>query len=248
MKIFQSCLWQTNSTLIEGQEECFLFDPGFYPLELAQIKESLPDKQLFVVYTHADWDHIAGFSEFSNGHTIGHHKIGERKDPMEKVRAFDLQWYVARHKELGDLRIDEEIVEETVQSFSDDTLLFLPIPGHTEDMMATFFLERKLVVAGDILSDLEFPFIFYSSREYIESLQGMKEKIIEHGIHTLVPGHGKPIFDSQKEILQRIDDDLEYLHQLAAGNKDARYRQKPIPPHLIPRHEGNIDFIEKELD
>lgn len=25
MNIFQSCLWQTNSTLIKGREECFLF-------------------------------------------------------------------------------------------------------------------------------------------------------------------------------------------------------------------------------
>lgn len=248
MKIFQSCLWQTNATLIEGKAECFLFDPTFYPHELAQIKRALPDKPLNVIYTHADWDHIAGFSEFSHGHTIGHHKIKERKDPMEKVRAFDLQWYVARDKALGELRIDEEITEETVQSFPEDTLIFLPIPGHTDDMMATFFLERKLVVAGDVLSDLEFPFIFYSGRKYIESLEKMKEKIIEHGIHTLVPGHGSAIVDSQAEILRRIEDDLEYLQGIMAGRKDALYRGQPIPPHLIARHEGNIDFIQKELN
>jgi hypothetical protein len=74
----------------------------------------------------------------------------------------------------------------------------------------------------------------------------MKEKIIEHGIHTLIPGHGKPIFDSQPEIIQRIDDDLEYLHQLAAGNEAALYRKEPIPPHQIPRHEANINFVETE--
>lgn len=248
MIIFQSCLWQTNSTLIEGKEECFLFDPTYYPHELAQIKESLPDKQLHLIYTHADWDHVAGFSEFSYGYTLGHHKIKERKDPMEKVRSFDLQWYVARDKELENLRIDEEIVEETVISTSDDSLYFLPIPGHTDDMMATFFLERKLVVAGDVLSDLEFPFIFYSSQKYMESLQKMKEKIIEHDIHTLIPGHGRPILDSQREILQRIEDDLDYLHQLTTGNKLARYRRQPIPPHLIERHEANIKFVEAELN
>lgn len=248
MKIFQSCLWQTNATLIEGEEECFLFDPTFYPHELAQIKRALPDKPLNVIYTHADWDHIAGFSEFSYGHTIGHHKIRERHDPMAKVRAFDLQWYVARDKALGELRIDEEIMEERVQSFSKDALLFLPIPGHTDDMMATFFLEGKLVVAGDVLSDLEFPFIFYSGGKYIESLEKMKEKIIEHGIHTLVPGHGRAIVDSQAEILQRIGEDLEYLQGLLAGRTDALYRGQPIPEHLIARHEGNIEFVEKELE
>lgn len=224
MKIFQSCLWQTNATLIEGEEACFLFDPTFYPHELAQIKRALPDKPLNVIYTHVDWDHIAGFSEFSYGHTIGHHKIKERHDPMAKVRAFDLQWYVARDKALGELRIDEEIMEETTQSFAEDTLLFLPIPGHTEDMMATFFLERKLVVAGDVLSDLEFPFVFYSGGKYIESLEKMKEKIIEHGIHTLVPGHGRAIVDSQVEVLQRIEEDLEYLQGLLAGRQAGRMR------------------------
>jgi hydroxyacylglutathione hydrolase len=246
--IFQSSLWQTNSTLIESKEECFLFDPTYFPHEIAQIKKSLPDKKLTVIYTHADWDHIAGFSEFSYGHTIGHHKIRERQDPLEKVRSFDLQWYVTREKEIGKLRIDEEIVEETTKSTSDDTLYFLPIPGHTDDMMATFFLERKLVVAGDVLSNLEFPFIFYSSQKYIESLERMKEKIIEHNIHTLIPGHGDAIFESQPEILKRIEDDLDYLHQITSGDKKARYRQQPIPPHLIPRHEANIDFIEAEIE
>lgn len=248
MKIFQICLWQTNAKLIEGKKVCFLFDPTFYPYELAQIKGALPDKPLNVIYTHADWDHIAGFSEFSDGHTIGHHKIKERKDPMEKVRAFDLQWYVARNKELGELRINEEITEETVQSILDDTLLFLPIPGHTDDMMATFFLERKLVVAGDILSDLVFPFIFYSGAKYIESSEKMKEKVIELGIHRLVPGHRRVIVDSQVEILQRIEGDLEYLQGLMSGRGDALYRGKPIPEHLIARHEANVEFVEKELN
>lgn len=248
MKIFQSCLWQTNSTLIEGKEECFLFDPTYYPHELAHIKKSLPDKQLYLIYTHADWDHIVGFSEFSYGYTLGHHKISESESQIEKVRSFDLQWYVAREKELEELRIDEGIFEETTITTSDDTLYLLPIPGHTDDMMATFFLDRKLVVAGDVLSNLEFPFIFYSSQKYIESLEKMKEKIIEHDIHTLIPGHGRPILDSQPEILQRIEDDLEYLHQLRSGNKLASYRQQPIPSHLIARHEGNIKFVEAELN
>lgn len=95
MIVFQSCLWQTNSTLIEGREEYFLFDPTYHPCELAQIKRALPDKPLNLIYTHADWDHIVGFSEFSYGHTLGHHKISEQKDQLEKARSFDLQWYVA---------------------------------------------------------------------------------------------------------------------------------------------------------
>lgn len=222
MIIFQSCLWQTNSTLIEGEEACFLFDPTFYPHELAQIEQALPDKRLYVIFTHADWDHIAGFTAFSHAQTIGHHNIRNRKDPMEKVRAFDRQWYVARGKELEALRIDEEIMEETVKSMSGETLYFLPIPGHTDDMMAVFFPDRQLVVAGDVLSDLEFPFIFYSSLAYIESLQKMKAKIIELGIHTLIPGHGKPIMDAQPEILERIEDDLAYLHGLRSGEANAR--------------------------
>ncbi|WKA50196.1 MBL fold metallo-hydrolase [Planococcus liqunii] len=248
MKIFQSCLWQTNTTLIEGKEECFLFDPTYYPHELEHIKGALPDKPLNLIYTHADWDHIAGFSAFSYGHTIGHQQVKEQNDQLEKARSFDLEWYVARNKELNFPRIDEEIVGETTKVVSDDTLYFLPIPGHTSDMMATFFVERKVVVAGDILSDLEFPFIFHSSRKYVKSLQKMKEKIMEHAIHTLIPGHGRPILNSQPEILQRIEDDLAYLHQIMSGNQFATYRQQPIPPHLIPRHEGNIEFVEAELN
>ncbi|QDY44824.1 MBL fold metallo-hydrolase [Planococcus glaciei] len=143
MKIFQSCLWQTNSTLIEGKEECFLFDPTYYPHELEHIKEALPDKPLNLIYTHADWDHIAGFSAFSYGHTIGHQQVKEQSGQLEKARSFDLEWYVARSKELEFPRMDEEIVGETTKVASDDTVYFLPIPGHTADMMATFFWSAK---------------------------------------------------------------------------------------------------------
>jgi hydroxyacylglutathione hydrolase len=246
MKIFQSCLWQTNSTLIEGRDECFLFDPTYYPRELAEIQRALPDKPLNLIYTHADWDHIPGFSEFSYGRTLGHYKIKEQKGQLEKAKSFDREWYVARSKELEFPRIDEEIAGETTKATSDDSLYFLPIPGHTSDMMATFFLDRKVVVAGDVLSDLEFPFVFHSSPKYIESLQHMKENVIEHGIHTLIPGHGRPVFNSQPEILGRIEDDLEYLHQLAKGNQQASYRGQPIPSHLMARHEGNVKFVETE--
>lgn len=137
---------------------------------------------------------------------------------------------------------------ETTKVASDDTLYFLPISGHTADMMATFFVERKVVVAGDVLSDLEFPFIFYSSQKYLESLEKMKEKVLEYGIHILVPGHGRPVLNSQKEILGRIEDDLDYLQQLRSGNQLARYRGEPIPAHLISRHEGNIEFVETECE
>jgi hydroxyacylglutathione hydrolase len=246
MNIFQSCLWQTNSTLIEGKEECFLFDPTYYPQELKQIKEALPDKSLYLIYTHADWDHIAGFSEFSYGYTLGHYKVKERREQIEKARFFDLQWYVARNKGLEYPRIDQEIEDETIKLTSDDSLYFLPIPGHTPDMMATFFLERKLVVAGDVLSDQEFPFVFYSSKKYIQSLLMLKRKIMEHDIHTLIPGHGSPIFNSQQEIIERIEIDLDYLNQLKSDNKIGYYRQQPIPSHLMARHEANIKFVETE--
>ena len=246
MKIFQSSLWQTNSTLIEGAKECFLFDPAYYPQELEKIKKALPDKPLNLIYTHADWDHIAGFSDFSYGYTIGHYKIGERKEQIEKAHSFDLQWYVERDNELEHPRIDQAISEETIKLTSDDSLYFLPIPGHTSDMVATFFLNRKLVVAGDVLSNLKFPFVFHSSQKYIESLVMMKKKIKEYNIHTLIPGHGRPIVNSQLEIIKRIENDLDYLHQLKSGNKLGSYCQNPIPAHLYARHEANINFVAKE--
>ncbi|MFD4820751.1 MBL fold metallo-hydrolase [Peribacillus butanolivorans] len=244
MKIFQSCIWQINSTLVEGSEDCFLFDPAYFPHEIEQIKKSLPDKRLNLVFTHGDWDHIAGFSEFSHGSTIGHYKITERKEQFKKAQDFDLKWYVERNKALEYPRIDRKIDDETIIATSDDSLLFLPIPGHAPDMMATFFLDRKLVIAGDVLSDKEFPFVLYSCNEYILSLEKMKRKIKEYDIHSLIPGHGKPIFNSQLEIIERIETDLDYLYQLKSGNITGYYRQQPIPSHLKAYHEANIKLYE----
>lgn len=87
--------------------------------------------------------------------------------PEEKeVRNFG---YIVRSHPLSFPRIDEEIREETLKKLGEDTVSFL--------LSADF-------IAGGVLSDQEFPFVSYSFLEYIQSLELIKEKVLEHGIHS----------------------------------------------------------------
>lgn len=248
MKVFQSNLWQINSTLVEGEAASFLFDPAYFPQEIDQIRRAIQGQKLYLVFTHADWDHIVGYPEFADSTIVGHSKMKERQEQIEKAREFDLGWYVDRKEELAFPSLDVEITGETVREMGGESVCFLPVPGHTEDMMATFFPEKGWLVAGDILSDKEFPFVEFSVEKYIHSLETVRRKVAEYEIHTLVPGHGTPILQQQEKVFERIEEDLRYLHQLAAGKNQAFYAGKPIPHYLQAAHETNVELAKKEAE
>ena len=66
--IFQSALYQTNSTVVRTDDLVLVVDPALLPDEVAAIREYVEsireDRSVFLVFTHSDFDHIIGYKAF----------------------------------------------------------------------------------------------------------------------------------------------------------------------------------------
>jgi glyoxylase-like metal-dependent hydrolase (beta-lactamase superfamily II) len=79
----------------------------------------------------------------------------------------------------------------------------------------------RLLVAGDLLSDLEIPWLDRAPAVYRRTVEDI-ERLVEAGaVETLVPGHGT-VARGAAAVRARVRRDLRYLEALEEGVREAR--------------------------
>jgi hydroxyacylglutathione hydrolase len=66
VRVFQSALFQTNTTVVTTDDMVLLVDPNWLPLEIAEIRQFVETqsggkKPIYLLFTHSDYDHIIGY-------------------------------------------------------------------------------------------------------------------------------------------------------------------------------------------
>ncbi len=225
-----SKLWNTNSLVIMGigraAKATLVVDPGWFPDEISELQAAAaatpPGLATHVLFTHGDYDHVVGWEDFPGSHLIASPKAVER-DPaeVEKLVA-DLDKrndttrpHPYRYPPAGAFTSPDSL------DLGGETALFFPAPGHQADGLFTVLPERHILVAGDYLSDEEFPFVFHSLQDYKSTLLLARNLCMRYGITQEVPGHGQ-VAMAPSEIEYRISTDLDYLERLEAGVAKAK--------------------------
>jgi len=271
INVFTSMIWQTTSTIIDCISTIFIIDPAYFPKEIKEMERTFSEmgknKDKYLIFTHSDFDHIAGFNYFRDLPVIAHSNFVKAKEEQQKIiqeiANFDEKYYVTRVGELIYPKPNILISERQTISFKQIEITFIPIPGHTNDQLAIYFPVAKVLVVGDMLSNLEFPFVDYSFSQYQESLKILKKFIAENEVQLLIPGHGKPTM-SLTEMERRISNDLRYLEELERMVKEYMtqelreneiinklknfsYRGRKIIGNLQKMQENNLRTIINEI-
>jgi glyoxylase-like metal-dependent hydrolase (beta-lactamase superfamily II) len=126
--VFQSALFQTTTTVIsldEGiivislDEGIIVIDPNWLPGEIQEIQSFVQsirgDKELYLLFTHGDFDHIIGYRAFPDAKTIGsyglqHHPKKDYK--LQLIHEFDATYYLKRDYPIEFPTLDIVITEE----------------------------------------------------------------------------------------------------------------------------------------
>ena len=90
--------------------------------------------------------------------------------------------------------------------------------GHTADGLAYVFPDLRLLVPGDYLSSITFPFVTGSLNETIATHERLLAELAE-GIDFVVPGHGPAHDGETATAIARAD--LAYLQELASVTRQA---------------------------
>lgn len=258
--IFESALIRTTTTLIIGKDYLLLVDPNWLPVELDFIEETIvglgDKKEKFLLFTHSDYDHIIGYGKFKDYTTIASanfvHSPSKQK-VVKEMETFDDEYYIKRTYNLEYPRIDRSVAGEGEQlRLGSETYVFYQARGHNHDGLIAVNSDKKILIVGDYLCKVEFPYIYYSVQLYLETLSKLEKLIREEEISLLIAGHGDVTRD-RREMLSRVEESRHYINQLidavSSGktfDEDALLAKYDFPMTMRQFHIRNVELAEKE--
>ncbi|MBL7825911.1 MAG: MBL fold metallo-hydrolase [Saprospiraceae bacterium] len=219
--IFQSVIFQTNTTVVTLEDVVLVVDPAWLPEEviaISQYVERIKGKRdLFLIFTHSDYDHIIGYRAFKPDKVFMSKAMedhAQKEDVLEQILDFDEKFYLKRPYPVEYPTADFTVFRDAVQFRHTTTkMTFYLTPGHTADSMMLVVWQIGLCIAGDYLSDVEFPLIAHSSVEYEATLEKLPKIHDRNWFTRLVPGHGTPAL-TINEWLHRRTESLAYIYAL----------------------------------
>ena len=225
----------TNSTILAGDDDALLVDPAWLPDELDAIGADLHDRRLAVVggfATHAHQDHLLwhpafGFAPRWASDTTAALAAAERTSLVERLGSsfpeplVDLMGHVQA--------VGASIPTESVPAGFDVELIIHNghAPGHT----ALWLPRQRVLIAGDMLSDVELPLPFDPDDipAYIAALDRLAP--FADGADMVIPGHGHIGSDARV----RLDADRRYIDDMMRHGTSADPRA--ANPDMAEEHE-----------
>jgi hydroxyacylglutathione hydrolase len=198
---------------VSGGEAC-LIDPGLSPADLKLIEQAAGSRQArprHIVLTHSHWDHVLGPGFFPGVPVVQQQAAvavaAEFGPAIERQVA---EWRTQRvgeePAEFSLAEPDETFGEMMELGVGKETLALIHAPGHAEEQLVVYHKASGTLWAGDMLSDIEIPFVMQDLGAYRRTL----DRLVLLDVRVLVPGHGSPTID-REEIKARFEDDIEYL-------------------------------------
>jgi glyoxylase-like metal-dependent hydrolase (beta-lactamase superfamily II) len=269
----QSRLYRMNSVVLADPGHVAVVDPGILPSEIADLSHTvagLGTPRTTLVFTHGDWDHVLGRSAWPGARTLGHEAIADDIDRgLDHIRA-EASRVATEAGERWDHAFEPFRPDVAVRGPRDDRLganpaVFREALGHSPSMLSVHLPERRLLIAGDMLSDIEIPILTQPIALYRRTLGELLPLAEAGAFETLIPGHGA-IARSAAGALERVRRDLGYLDRLedevrsavAAGLTLDRalallegmslsgWRPDPVVD-LAALHRDNVRLLYREL-
>ena len=246
--------------------EALLIDPGLFTDEIEACRELLVRQNAqprTIVLTHSHWDHILGPEHFPGvkvvAHDIYREGLGTTSAPeradgiglserwrktLDELERWEEEHDVPRKTAFVPPLPDVTFEKKFVLRLGTLELQLLHAPGHWPDEIVVWEPVSGLLWAGDMLSDLEIPYVSDNLTAYEETLR----MISQLDIRVLVPGHGSAAADSVA-IRQRLTDDIAYLSELRRA-VEIWHKAGSLPPNrrseiiagftLTPRLDANL--------
>jgi len=249
----------TNSGVWLEERVACLIDPGNTADELAQIAAFVRAQGVratHIVLTHAHWDHALGVQAFPGVPVVAHAcYLGEIERDGEVTLRFLVKNELVDAATFLFPRPDILVPGEMALPGQGPALRLIPTPGHSADHLSLYDPRTGALWAGDMLSDMEIPYVISSLADYERTLAQLSAL----DVRALVPGHGHPTCDLA-EIRRRLKADTEYLAALRAGVEAALHDGSAIgetvarlsgligpQPEMEGTHRLNVESAYIEL-
>lgn len=210
----------STTTVVEGNEGgCLLIDPAVTRTDLSGLAAGLADAGLRPVAgfaTHPHWDHVLWSRELGD---VPRYAAPDCVRLMQASRA-DQAAYLEQRMPGHDLELFGELVTlpdgASLVPWDGPDVQVIVHNGHTPGHAALFVRDAGVLVAGDMLSDIEIPLLDTEADDPLGDYRaGLALLAAVPGVRWVVPGHGH--VGDAAEFRRRVAADSAYLDLLTAG-------------------------------
>jgi glyoxylase-like metal-dependent hydrolase (beta-lactamase superfamily II) len=215
--------YTTNTTVVTRGDRAVIVDPAWTETDLNAIVEWMRTSSLRIttgLSTHGHFDHVLWHPEFGDAPRWG--------SPRAVAMANEDRAIIVQHLE-GDIpadwphpvdglrSLDSAHVPDPFDDGDAEEIELVVHDGHAPGHTAMWFPERGVLLAGDMLSDIELPLPFAPDDlpAYLAGLDALAPVVAVAAV--LVPGHGHVTTHP----MDRLDADRRYLDDLITrGDSD----------------------------
>jgi glyoxylase-like metal-dependent hydrolase (beta-lactamase superfamily II) len=238
--VHESEFLQSNAVVVSGHDGALLIDPGITRTEMAQLAAELRELGLPVVIgfaTHPDWDHVLWHELFGVAPRFGTARCAESIRGVLASADWREQVAEGLPPEYAD-EIPMELLghitglpaEATELPWAGPTIQILEHRAHAPGHAALLIEDSRVLVAGDMLSDILMPFLDLAAEDplgdYLAALQHFEE--ITDRVDVVIPGHGS--VGRAHQLYDRITQDRAYVEALRDGTPLLDERVGPSAP------------------
>jgi len=231
---------QSNCVIVQGHEGVLLIDPGITRTELAGLEHDVRELGQPVVAgfaTHPHWDHVLWHEAFGDVPRYGTARCAAAMRDLLSTPGWQDRVAGVLPPEFAD-QITMELLglitglpdNATHLPWNGPSIRVIEHRAHTQGHAALLIEERRVLVAGDMLSDILMPFLDLNAddplADYLAALQlfdGVADRV-----DAVIPGHGS--VGGADQLQARIDQDLAYVETLRDGGTPDDPRVGPSAP------------------
>jgi glyoxylase-like metal-dependent hydrolase (beta-lactamase superfamily II) len=257
--VHQSELLQNNAVAVQGRGGVLLVDPGLTGDEMTCLAGDLREVGQSVAAgfaTHPDWDHVLWHAEFGEAPRYGTARCAAQmrqllSEPDWKARAAEgLPPEIAEEVPLDLYGLITGLPAGTTRiPWDGPRVRVIEHSAHAPGHAALLIEERRVLVAGDMLSDVFIPMLddFDDTNDPIgDYLAGLRVlESVADDVDAVVPGHGS--VGGADQLRTRIELDRAYLGALRDGDvpDDPRIgpSAKPGWEWVSDIHEGQAQSV-----
>jgi glyoxylase-like metal-dependent hydrolase (beta-lactamase superfamily II) len=205
-------IFDLRGSLILGRDRALIWDTLSHPRDMAPYLPLIGDREIWVAYSHADWDHIWGTDGLDRAPAaiVSHTLCAPRfeSETHEKLAAMQREtpgkWEAVKLVP-PDLTFDKEMAID----LGGINVQLRHLPGHTEDSLIALIPETGVALMADTI---ESPLPVVPKKSPIkEWIDGLQQVANDASFHTVIPCHG------QMGDRQLIVDCIDYLQKLLDG-------------------------------
>jgi hydroxyacylglutathione hydrolase len=240
-------LYTTTSTVVSGADGgCLLIDPAVTVADLAGLAAALADLRLTPragFSTHPHWDHVLWSREL--GGDVPRYAAPAAASAARAGR--DALFEQAEREDPGhdrDLLGRLVALEADAIAWQGPQARVITHNGHELGHSAVFLPDSGVLVAGDMLSDIEMPLLDTDSAGAVGDYRaGLTLLAGVEGVSWVIPGHGH--VGDAAEFRRRLDADRRYLERLVAGRPFTDPRIAQGPQWLRAAHDRQVEHVAR---